>query len=256
MHRTGVLRLLQLNLWNLSGDAPARRTELSAILQHHQPDICCFQETVLGATGVSHEHVWEPLGYQTFHAPLPTWPGAVVNGGSTGNTIVSRLPMLKRQVFELPAGPWPEERNVAAAAVDVGLGRSLHILNTHLAWRPEDDQTRTRQVRAVIDQLLPPSRSRDVIICGDLNTTPGTPSLELLLANGFTDAWAQHGLGPGYTWAHQNPNMGLTAEYDRRIDYILLANGLRCRTIEMVGVSPITGASVSDHFGLVAEVEL
>lgn len=230
--------------------------ELSAILQHYQPDVCCFQETVVHAAGSSHEQAWEPLGYEAVHALVPTWPGAIVAGGRTGNTIVARLPVREEQVLWLPSGRWPEHRCVVVAEVVLSGGRGIHILNTHLAWRPEDDPLRARQVRAIIADVLAPLQPSDVILCGDLNATPESPALQLLLAAGLTDAWSQAGCGAGHTWSHRNPNMGLGAAFDRRIDYILPADHLQCRSIELVGVRPIAETTVSDHFGLIADISL
>lgn len=250
-----TVRVLQFNLWNLSGDAPARMAELRQLLERLEPDICCFQETVVGARGPSHEQAWEPLGYRGFHCPIPAWPGAIVNGGNYGNTTVTRLSAGQPKVQQLPAGPWDESRFAASVELELASGAPLQVINTHLSWRPDDDDTRASQVQTILDHFRPVD-DRRVLVCGDLNTQPDSEAVRLFVEDGFRDAWAQHGSGPGATWSHHNPNMGLSAVYDRRIDYILYSSKLECASVDLIGVEPMTGTWASDHFGLFAEIDI
>jgi hypothetical protein len=86
----------------------------------------------------------------------------------------------------------------------------------------------------------------------------------------YHDAWAIAGDGPGYTWTSDNPAArGEIApligqpEYCVRIDYIFVGSleahpDARCqvRSANQAFDQPIDGVWPSDHFGVVAELDI
>jgi len=86
----------------------------------------------------------------------------------------------------------------------------------------------------------------------------------------FHDAWAIAGDGPGHTWTSDNP--AAAAEIDqivrqpnhrRRIDYILIGSShahpnARCHVRRAAPAfdQPTDGVWASDHFGVLAELEI
>jgi endonuclease/exonuclease/phosphatase family metal-dependent hydrolase len=79
----------------------------------------------------------------------------------------------------------------------------------------------------------------------------------------FTDAWAVAGDGDGHTWTVDNP---LAAKeiarllgdpsHRRRIDYVLAGPPARVRSAALVGTRPVDGVWLSDHFGVLADVDV
>lgn len=78
-----------------------------------------------------------------------------------------------------------------------------------------------------------------MVLCGDLNTPPRGITFATLTSH-WTDAFDACGEGFGYTWNTRTPVM--------RIDHILLGNGARALTVEVVPTA------ASDHRPIVATV--
>lgn len=90
--------------------------------------------------------------------------------------------------------------------------RTLGIANTHLKWQaattPPDQRIGLRQARQLVGTLPP----RDAwIVCGDLNATSATLTLDTFWSAGFADAYASR---PDDFTCNSN-------EIAKRIDYLL-----------------------------------
>lgn len=90
--------------------------------------------------------------------------------------------------------------------------RTLGIANTHLKWQaastPPDQRIGLRQARQLVGALQP----RDAwIVCGDLNATSATLTLDTFWSVGFADAYASR---PDDFTCNSN-------EIAKRIDYLL-----------------------------------
>ena len=101
-----------------------------------------------------------------------------------------------------------------------------------------------------------------VVLCGSLNTLPGSPELKTLLDAGFRDAWTLGGRGNGYTFAPET-NTNLMKADDplprtaSRVDYILIrGKGLSVRSAEVVLNKAVYGVFPSDRYGLKAVLRL
>jgi endonuclease/exonuclease/phosphatase family metal-dependent hydrolase len=106
------------------------------------------------------------------------------------------------------------------------------------------------------------------ILLGDFNALPGSEEIALLRQAGFVDAFAAAGSGPGVTWdASHNPNIRLQQETypeeipedpaDKRIDYIFVRGAqLGVVRAEVVLNRPVNGLYASDHYGLLAQIEV
>ncbi len=151
-----------------------------------------------------------------------------------------------------------------------------------LARLSEGAQGRIQEVEELIRFLREIGAGRPVILIGDLNATPDSPELALLAGQGgFRDIAQAVDPDSVATWApDQNPNAvistnpsslegsdadpyeRLTAWYDshtRRIDYILLGPSFEASNVERVERAfdrPRLGSMVSDHYGLMARVDL
>jgi endonuclease/exonuclease/phosphatase family metal-dependent hydrolase len=107
-----------------------------------------------------------------------------------------------------------------------------------------------------------------VILMGDFNAGSDSEEIAVLRAAGFQDAWAAVRQEPGYTWdGTVNGNIRLQKEAypedfwlepkRNRIDYIFFrGNGLKVLRAEVVLNRPGQGVYPSDHFGVLAEIEV
>jgi endonuclease/exonuclease/phosphatase family metal-dependent hydrolase len=158
-----------------------------------------------------------------------------------------------------------------------GTGELLFIATT-ASWRLDAAAARERQALAVTDL---DARHRGVlptIIAGDFNAGPDAASIRYLTGArslhersvAYHDAWAVAGDGSGYTWTADNgaaraemDQIGRQPGYRRRLDYIFVgswhAHPKACCRVEaarLVFTEPADGLWLSDHFGLLAEVEI
>ena len=258
-----MLRVLTLNIWNLSGDWRARREAILAVLRRWEPDVVCLQEVVETEKGNQAEWLAAQLGgWAVAFAAVQHHLGPA----RFGNAVLSRWPIDATASAHLPYEPDEQEvqRVVAHARTN-----DVDVFSTHLAWQLHDAALRERQVQALVAFV---NQQRDVsaavgpVIAGDFNAEPDSSAVRYLtgltsLGGGstyFQDAWRLAGdAGPGLTWSSANAHAALEHEPDRRIDYIFsgvhLDTGagrpVECR---VVADEPVDGVWPSDHFGVFA----
>jgi endonuclease/exonuclease/phosphatase family metal-dependent hydrolase len=263
------LRVLTLNIWNRQGPWTDRLALIRAGLARHAPDVVGLQE-VLAMGGQSQaDEIAAGLGYHVHYAPAWT-----IGGGLTmGNAILSRLPLLDAQVLPLPAPPEHDTRSVAFARLD--LPEPLPFFVTHLTYQQHLGHWRCRQVRALADLVKALATGEaPPIVAGDLNADPDSDEMRFLRGltplGGdsvyFADAWATTagqalGSGPGWTYDRRNPYALRSREPSRRIDYILVRGPDRRLRGEPLSAAivldePTAGVWPSDHFGVLAEVQI
>lgn len=129
-------------------------------------------------------------------------------GGTSGNAVLSALPVLssRNQALPMRAGTIP--RGLLRVSVELD-GQPVDVYATH--FENTSRAARRAQARQVGRTL---SRSpRPFVLGGDLNATPEGVALEVLARFGLVDSWAAVGRGPGYTVPAYEPR--------KRIDYLL-----------------------------------
>lgn len=152
-----------------------------------------------------------------------------------GNAILSRLPISDVSVNALPRGGAAMTRSQVSAVVDLGGGRSLAIVGTHLHHVEDEPGIRLTQARAVAAEV---SRLRGrglaVAVLGDLNAPLDAPELEPL---GFLDDAVP---GDEPTWPADDPT--------QRLDHVLI-------TPDLVASDPvIVRTTASDHLPVVVTI--
>jgi endonuclease/exonuclease/phosphatase family metal-dependent hydrolase len=80
-----------------------------------------------------------------------------------------------------------------------------------------------------------------VVLVGDLNARPGTPEIDAITED-LVDAWAEAGVGHGYTFSTENPHA--------RLDYVLHSNEVMTRT------AAVLSTDGSDHLPVIADLTL
>ncbi len=172
--------------------------------------------------------------------------GAAIDhtGERYGNAILSRWPMTLRKAALLSEGDARREpRGAVWASVAVGDGQ-VDVISTHLGLTRSD---RCRQLSTLLGDGWPcaPERNRRTVLCGDLNSAPGSEVCRQLEKQ-FADVQQQDATRGRATWPASWPL--------RRIDHIFVGSGYRVRATD-VPRNRLTRVA-SDHLPLIADLEL
>ncbi|NOX31842.1 MAG: endonuclease, partial [Actinobacteria bacterium] len=192
-----------------------------------------------------------------------------IDGGSFGNAVLSRWPIVGTDTFRYEVDGWEDENRVAVCAHIDGPRGLLDVYSTHLNWRLDHSRPRqhmVEQLRTFIGQtrssVFPP------IVGGDFNARPTSAEIRAMTASKpasqkdlvFKDAWELAGEGQlGMTWTKDNPYVDDELEPPRRIDYLFVGNPNTDSAGEVVGcrlhgTRPVDGVWPSDHFAVVADI--
>ena len=126
-------------------------------------------------------------------------------------------------------------------------GRRFYLFNTHLPYREEDEDARTRGTRLLMSRIAALPSEVPVVVTGDFNTTPGSPA-HAAATTALQDAWtsAARRSGPEGTFH------GFTGQPEQRIDWVLV-RGFEVRSASTLDVNE-AGRYPSDHFPLLVEL--
>jgi endonuclease/exonuclease/phosphatase family metal-dependent hydrolase len=205
------------------------------------------------------------LGYHYVHAPAAARPFnsehlrravASVLGFTEGPGLLSRFPIARWGVYELPRCGRPfDVRVLVFAVLETPAGR-LAAFSTHTSG----DACHARAVAALVRAnagLLP------AVVMGDFNAPPTSPAVQLLAREaGFVDAFGlANPATSGFTDGQDVEAARPTAS--ERVDYVFLVPGQRVtgRVVRsrVVLQKPSEAGRVrwpSDHYGVLAEIAL
>lgn len=263
------LRVLTVNIWNRQGPWDERLPLLRRGVADLAPDVVGLQEVIeyeghTQAQAIGADH---PVAYHHAFGVANEWGGGV----RFGNAVLSRFPILQTEVRPLPKGGSRESRSILFAALETPDG-PLPFFVTHLNWKFHEGVVREAQVlevaafvkeKAPIDGLPP-------ILVGDFNAEPEAAEIRFLKGlqslGGrsvyFADAFGLVGEGRGITFdAARNPHAAVTREPPRRIDYVFVrgpdqkGRGIP-RAARVVYEDVVAGVAASDHYGVLATVDL
>lgn len=186
---------LRILCWNVYRNyrAPRVAATLRGLIRAHAPQVLLLQEAPVYA-----DHTFADLdvfgGYTGFYAPLHEIraPAGRLNFVSTGQLLLTRLPVQGTAVHVLPSVRWggaedhrgTVTRRVVYARYFLGAGETVGIYNVHLENRTRP-AGRDLQAEALLD-IIEGHRDRVVVVAGDLNTRfPREGALRRLRAAGF-----------------------------------------------------------------------
>ncbi|MEU7576627.1 endonuclease/exonuclease/phosphatase family protein [Streptomyces sp. NPDC041068] len=269
------LRVVTLNVWNIRGDAAARTALVNAELRRLAPDLVALQEVLphqlpalIEGTGLHGTHQSQTAARQPPHADR-----------YGGTAIATRWPhrvteVLDQRATDAPDLPW---LTLAALVPLPDLDDVLFIAST-TSFRLDMEAQRERQVLALSDLDARHRTVLPTVMAGDFNAGPDAASIRYLTGRQslsgrsahFHDAWEVAGSGPGHTWSADNPNAtedieGLVRQpgHRRRLDYVFVGSPhahpkafARIRAAELAFDKPVDGVWASDHFGVVADLEV
>ena len=125
-----------------------------------------------------------------------------------GDAILSRYPILAGGQGTLPRLNALIVRGYAWAQIDVGAGNTLLVFTTHLdsGAGAKGSAERVVETQALLADWA--ARPRTVVL-GDMNSRVDSPEMQVFLAGGLTDTWAEAGQGqrPAIDWIFHTPDL-------------------------------------------------
>ncbi len=235
------LRVMTYNVHNCVGlDGRHSPERIARVIARYTPDVVALQEVNPDAPRNGGADRLERIARELrtrYQAPL----AVVAWGQEFGNAVLSRYPVGDVRTGPLPGANHRPPQGVLWVELDAA-GTSVHLLNTHLALRPA---VRFRQLDVLTGQQWLSSRDRTgpLLLCGDLNSQPGSRAY-VRIARMLQDAQtAVDGEAHLPTWRHL-----------RQVDHIFATRNV---TVLKVSVPRTRLTRVaSDHYPVVAEVEL
>jgi endonuclease/exonuclease/phosphatase family metal-dependent hydrolase len=262
------MRVLTLNLWGRRGAWDDRRSVLIDGLRDLGPDLVAFQEAIVDD---DYDQVTDLLG-PDFHTAHQVDREADGQGAS----IASRWPIGDVREVDLHVTPRTADfactTMVAEIRAPEPVGLLLfvnHLPNWQLDFELERELQALTAARFVEERVG--RRDVHVVMAGDFTADPDAASVRFVSGRQsmdgtsvcYRDAWeSTHPGDPGATFTPRNP---LVADWDwpfRRLDYILVRCGehggptLAVAECSRVFDEPVDGLWASDHFGVVADLEV
>jgi endonuclease/exonuclease/phosphatase family metal-dependent hydrolase len=262
------MRVLQLNIWARYGPYGDRNPRLRRLFADLLPDLAAMQE-VDSDGGPSNQAVelLADLGYVVAYTPHP-------GNRHPGIAVASRIGMIESRVKELG-----HDGMAVAARIPVGDEGFWFCSAVPLSWLPGFEGEREDEC-LVLDEWLCNLAADDTIppiLAGDFDATPDAASIRFLTglqslqgrSTYWADAFALAGDGSdGATWSSNSPYVRPFAEavfgepeHHRRIDYVFVGSPIRwkprlvIRSAQVVGRYE-DGAAPSDHYGVLADIDL
>jgi endonuclease/exonuclease/phosphatase family metal-dependent hydrolase len=263
------IKILTINIWNRSGPWDERCKLLRAGIEALAPDVIGMQEVMANHELSLADEATCGLGYTSVFGEAKALSGGV----SFGNAALSRWPLVMTEVVQLPSVDTDEQRSLLMTEVTTPEG-VLPFLVTHLAWKFHHGYVREQQVMAIAAAIRRRERiSRDrlpVVMVGDFNARPDATEIRFIgglsalggMSTYFADCYEICGDCPGYTFdARVNPFAAPTQEPPRRIDYVFVRGPDKWRRGSPVAArvvlnEVVDGVAPSDHFGVLAEIDV
>jgi endonuclease/exonuclease/phosphatase family metal-dependent hydrolase len=264
------LRVATWNVWGRYGPWRERQPVIEGNLGAIDADVVCLQEAWEDDERSQPAELAAALGMTYVYEPA-----FVMNGGWSGNAVLSRWPIVRHTVDELPMEGGGavdtdegERRLVVFTQIDGPRG-AFQVFCTHLSWRADWSGVRQAQVRRVCEVVRREHpRSYPAILCGDLNAEPASDEIRMLTGRAavpvpgvvFRDAWEVAGAGAGATVGSRNAYGAAALEPDARIDYVLTGWAKLGGAGQVLGVAVAgdrpgpDGLLGSDHFAVIADL--
>ncbi len=206
-----VIRVMSYNIRHGVGmDKRLDIERIAGVIKESNADIVALQEVDQGV---------QRSGSRDLPAELAELTGMEVcfernitfQGGAYGNAVLTRFPIKSKKNTHYQMLHPGEQRGLMQLVLDVR-GKDLLFMNTHLDYRP-DDSERLLNI-SEIEQIIANAGKMPVILCGDFNAPPGSPT-HRKMSETLNDAWEQTGEGKGFTYPSDKPGA--------RIDYIWIS---------------------------------
>lgn len=225
------VRPLRFVTYNIKSGMDSSIAEIGDVLADLDADVIALQEVDRNAARTDYRDqasdLGDRLGMDSAYAAAVTRPP----NGDFGVAILSRLPFVGVERFELPSAGSFEPR--VALAADVCVGDSpVRVFSTHSDLQPF---ARVAQQKA-LSALARPFAGRGVVVAGDLNDTAEATGVRALVDTPLVDV--------GAVLDDEATCNG------RRIDYVLADDLVADGASDM----QVIDTDASDHFPVVANL--
>lgn len=163
-------------------------------------------------------------------------------GGEYGLATLSSKPLISTKVLQLPDGIH-EPRSSIIHEVQIAKGCAIVFVNVHFDWINDDQGvvSRLNQAKALMQYV--DTIDKAVIITGDFNCTPDSPTMRYFEEQGFV--FAKKG----------GDNLSFQGGSKVEIDHVITRSSNSVE-IKVKSIKLLDEPVVSDHRPLVAELEL
>ncbi|MHB8109929.1 MAG: endonuclease/exonuclease/phosphatase family protein [Syntrophorhabdaceae bacterium] len=228
----------------IGNDGKNMPMRIAKIIAGMNPDIVALQELDVGLSRTGRVDQADLIAseldmYFHFH------PSLTIHDGRYGNAILSRYPIRLVKAGGLPSRR--KEPRRGALWVEVTMhGHKIQVINTHLGLTPV--RRRTQSVTLMGPEWLGNERCvAPVILCGDMNSMPGS-YVHHIFSRNMTDA---QNLLPGNhrprrTWPSISPFL--------RLDHVFLSKGILVKNVRTP--RSMDSKMASDHLPLLVEAQL
>jgi endonuclease/exonuclease/phosphatase family metal-dependent hydrolase len=267
------LRVMTLNLLTLEDASGEQRQDLVRLaLPTLRPDVVALQE-------VTRSPRFDQAGYvlgEDF--AIIDLPGR--SASDAGECLASRWPLGEVRTLDVPVAS-DDERPLRATAVaaevlapaPLGPLMAVHHRGTYERQLEHIREQQALATARFVEDLIADRPDWPVVLLGDFNAEPDAASIRFLTGKQslagtsvrYEDAWAAiHHDAPGHTFSPRNPLVRagqMPLERGRRIDYILIRSGPHGPMLDVADCrltfdEPVDGVWPSDHYGLLADLEL
>ena len=159
--------------------------QIAQVVDGAAPDVVVMEEVGRGwsVSGMTDEGEW----FRRRLRMEVAWGAAADR--QFGNLVLSRVPVAQRDVLALGKGNGTQDRSALFVTLDLGDGRTVQVIGTHLqnGSPAAFHETRAQEYQAILERW---GGRPGTVFIGDLNTyprqvPPGWPELNLVLDAGF-----------------------------------------------------------------------
>lgn len=235
-----IIRVMSYNIHHGRGtDGKVDIERIAQVIKEAKPDIVGVQELDRGVQrsgGIDEIGEIARITGMTYYFDK----NIEFQGGAYGNAVLTRFPILQQTNSYYKSVHPGERRAVQQVVVDVN-GRKLVFLNTHMDYRPEDEERWMNM--SELEQVVKTYHGLPMILTGDLNDDPDSRTHKRFKEM-FVDAWEAAGEGDGFTY--------VGSDRSKRLDYVLVSksDALKVETVRVIQTD------ASDHRPVVAEIRL
>ena len=256
------------NLWGIRGDWERRRSVLADGLRELAPDLVAFVEAIKTD---EYDQAADLLGpeYHLFHA-------ATRHDNGDGAVLASRWELGERHEVDLHVTPRTADfacttliAKIHAPEPCAPLLFANHVPNWQLQFERERELQAVAAARVLED--LADGFDKHVVIAADLSADPDAANVRFLTGRQsldgmsvcYRDAWES--IHPGERGETYTSTNALLPDWDwpsKRLDYVFVRCGLHggptleITACERIFDEPVGGVWASDHFGVVADLEV
>ena len=164
------------------------------------------------------------------------------DGGSYGMATLSALPIISSEVISLPDAVY-EPRSAIVNEIKANENCTIVFVNVHFDWIDGEDgvESRLNQAKALVSFIE--TKKHPVVITGDFNCTPDSPTMNYFYDHGFE--FVNKG----------DDNLSFQGDHKVEIDHVIYRNTTKVK-IRPKQCYLLDEPVVSDHRPLFAELEI